>query len=463
MNVIERKQKILNEHMNRIEKDVSRARQKKLKPYRKDIDKAIEMIMKYVKEKKRIIYGGTAQNMHVVSMNESKAFYNEVKIPDIDFYSPEPLKDLIELSDMIYEANMGTVYAKEAQHDESYTIFFDTYNVVDITYVPRIIYNNMPTTTFDGIRYIAPEFFFIDIYRIYTDPLTSFMAGQSVIKKAYKRMITMESMFQKDFPNKKCDFEKNPDALPIIGSILQHICKNRDYGCIVVGDYAFNQFAPNDPVPITRLDIIAPNIQKVTMAALVLIKKLFPEEVTKVKVKEYRPYFQFLGRSIELLHNDRSILYIMTNNNKCIPYKELENDIYIGSFHMMILYLYIFISYSRTHKLHSDLEKMYCMIDRAFNARNEYLRHGNKLGIEEDTIYQELQIECLGKTVDPRYKHFREISKKKVFTYNPKNKMTNNKKRELKEYKGYANTSGNIIENEKHRLIKREFLDKLLR
>ena len=56
-------------------------------------------LLNFIREKKRIIYGGYAQNSLILMKNKNDGFYKEIDTPDIEFYSYEPVKDVFDLCD----------------------------------------------------------------------------------------------------------------------------------------------------------------------------------------------------------------------------------------------------------------------------------------------------------------------------------------------------------------------------
>ena len=139
-------------------------------PTKKEIMEANEIVMEFIKTHKRKIYGGYAQNKVIVSKNKNDGFYDEDDIPDIDVYSSEPIKDLVELCNILKSKGFKNVMGQEALHKETYKIFVNQANVIDLSYVPRNIYNKIPFIELNGINYVHPSFVYIDIYRMLTDP-----------------------------------------------------------------------------------------------------------------------------------------------------------------------------------------------------------------------------------------------------------------------------------------------------
>ena len=67
-----------------------------IEPRISEVNSVYSLIKDFIISKKRKIYGGYALNLLIMQKNKSLAFYDESDTPDIDFYSPEPLKDLKE-------------------------------------------------------------------------------------------------------------------------------------------------------------------------------------------------------------------------------------------------------------------------------------------------------------------------------------------------------------------------------
>src|SRR3972149_4964900 len=106
--------KLINEKINDIIEEIEETKLEILDPTKKELIEINNIILNFIKEHKRKIYGGYAQNQVVILKNPKDAFYKENKLPDIDFYSPDPLYDLKELSNRIYDAGHHNVEAKEA-------------------------------------------------------------------------------------------------------------------------------------------------------------------------------------------------------------------------------------------------------------------------------------------------------------------------------------------------------------
>jgi hypothetical protein len=61
----------------------------------------------------------------------------------MEFYSFEPLNDIVDLTNLLYNLKFKYIEARGAIHPRSYKIYVNTVNYCDFTYMPKNIYDNM--------------------------------------------------------------------------------------------------------------------------------------------------------------------------------------------------------------------------------------------------------------------------------------------------------------------------------
>ena len=125
---------------------------------------AQEIVKKYIRSHDCILYGGTAID-YALRLRGDK-IYDDGELPDFDFWSPghiETARDLVNiLSDLIPNAK---VYGTRAMFIRAMRISIGNNNwVADISYVPRELFDKIPTLTFDGMRIVHPHFQFSDLH-----------------------------------------------------------------------------------------------------------------------------------------------------------------------------------------------------------------------------------------------------------------------------------------------------------
>jgi hypothetical protein len=418
-----------------------------------EIMRANKIVMDYIRDNKRKIYGGFAQNNAIVKKNPKDAFYTEDELPDIDFYSPEPLKDVVELSNILHAAGFKKVNGKQAIHAETYKVFANESNVADISYVPRNIYNKIPFIEIDGINYVHPSFMYIDLYRMLTDPhFSSFRWGKTP-RRLYK--------LQKHYPfnktskplNNAYDVPKDKqEKIKKINKLLIDYISNKE-NFIIVGQYAYNYYLEQSgiskenkmfkPISIPFMQLISTNY---ILDTIDLIKYL-ESKLDKITFREFYPLWQFTGYSTVVYYDKFPILHVTSHNKKCMPVHKVKidskNTIQVGSFDVTFLFNLISHLRVRTNEIEAKIHYHNIMTSHLVDMRNYYFKK-NKKTLLDESPFQSLIAECVGDAVDPMKEAKEERDRKKeqgkmiIWQYNP------TVPKDPPDYK-FANTSGNEI------------------
>jgi len=149
-----------------------------------------KVIYDFIIHKKRKIYGGIAINALIKLKEPNDQIYNENDIPDIDFYSPEPINDIIELCNILHK-NYDYIHAREALHSETYVIRYYYHEMCNVSYVPLNIYNKIPFITINNIIYTHSNFLAIDCLRMFADPMNSYWR----IDKTFERFQKLNTYY----------------------------------------------------------------------------------------------------------------------------------------------------------------------------------------------------------------------------------------------------------------------------
>ena len=418
-------------------------------PTYEESNNVYKVILDYIKNKKKIVYGGYAQNKLIIEKNEDDAFYKEIDTPDIEFYSHSPLEDLFGLCDLLHERGFKYVQGSTGLHEGTYKIFVNFINYCDIAYISKNIYDNCPyIITKDNIRLADPLFMLIDIYRVFTDPMTSYWR----LDKSFKRSVKLYKYYSIN-NYKKNDIIKfnnitNDKILNVIRKLIIH---NSNY--IVVGTYAYNYYvkkAKFTPANVNFYEIITSNINEESLKIYKKLTKIFKKKIT---VKEYYPFHEYFDYRIEFLYNNKVILRVYNNNNRCIVYNESKTKkTKFGTSQLVQLYLLInYIYYIINRNLNESNNYLNLFIN--FNkAKDEYLTNRN-INVINNSPFQEFKLECIGKSIKlDRLEKLEMIEKKKKglplkFRYEPSEKSI-----KVPDYV-YKNSSGNQVINKKFLII----------
>lgn len=447
---------LIDNKLDDIIEEIDEEKLKKFEPTKDELMAANKIVMDYIRENKRKIYGGYAQNQAVISKDPKDTFYKGTELPDIDFYSPDPLNDVINISNKLHAAKFKNVEGNEATHKETYKIFVNYGNVADISYVPRNIYNKIPFIIIDGIHYVHPSFMIIDLYRMMSEPYFSSFRWKKIFPRLYK--------LQKHYPfpkaskplNSAYDIPKDKESkVKEINKIILDELVNKD-NFIIFGQYAYNCFLEESGIsgnkykliPIPFLQIISTNYIPDTVKLIQLLKSksVYSE---KISYREFYPLWQFTGYSTIIYYDSFPVLHITSHNNRCTPIKKVHilnsknKFLQIGCFDFVFLMNLISLLRVRINEVEDKIHYHNIVTSHLIEMREYFFKKNNK-NLLDDTIFQSFIPDCVGPTIDPMReallvsKEKREHNKPAKWRYNP------TIPREAPEFI-FANTSGNEI------------------
>jgi hypothetical protein len=460
----------------------------------------IRTVYEYVKEKRRKVYGGFALNALIKYVSPDEAFYSNDDIDswDIDFYSPDPINDAIEIANRLHKKGYKYISARDAQHEETYKVFCETLDCADITYVPRQIYNRIPYDTVEGMTVAGTQFMMIDYCRIMTD----FTSYEQRLAKSLPRFALMDKYYPLPHNTSPFNIEPAEDGLEVAFRTVHDFVTNRD-STIVIGMYAFNHLVHESKiqgrklkggragnkgntmdkkrrankkgdtfikmVPVNYYEIISTDYKKDAKELIENIRNKFSDNGKLVTYVEHYPFFQFLGYSVNIMFEDDIVCKIYQYNHRCTPYHTVyahyfgdrtytkadkNKTISIGSFETLIMYSLINIMRARTINDNNTKNIYYKLISQMTETRSWYL-NTNNMTIYDEGLFQSFVINCRGNVETPRMEHqkrFERLFKAKKwysFKYDP----SKDGDRDYSMFR-FKNTSGNPINNEKNLQLK---------
>lgn len=442
-------------------------------PKTKDLIKAKKIIMDYIKQKRRVIYGGTAYHRLIKNKNSKDGVYDEREevTKDVEFYSPEPVIDMINICNILTK-DFEYVSGREAMHHETFSIFVQFQGLCDISYMPKNIFFNMPKECINGMYYSHPSFILVDILRQYNDPLTSYWRLKD---KTFDRANILLKYYPLQLESKAPEFPSSHSINGYVFDIIKNIPSLIHLGSIA---YSYYIDTKEKTIDITKpLVCMTSNLKEDAVNIYNAISKAH-----KVTVEEYIPFFQFWDRRVVFLHKGYPVLTLLGNNKICVPYhtvtyngdkfkaiqlggvyKDLQhggedaqgpNTFKMGTFILTFMYLLIEQHYYTINKNQQRAEHVRRMMYQLLKARREYLTEKN-ITVVDKSPYQEFILECHGNTADPIVSsRVRALSRKKkglpiALIYDPAFDDP-----EAEKYKlNFDNTSGNIITNPKRLYI----------
>ena len=469
-------------------KKISRIAAEILEPTIYEKRKVRNVILDFIRTRGRKVYGGTALNAAIKVVDPTDCIYDEYNFADIEFYSPTPVVDLVDLTNLLYENGYKYPVGSEAQHEETYSIYVNFQLYCDITYVPTRIYKGIKTLEIDGVQYVHPHFILIDQLRIINQPLT---AAEFRWEKTFERKYKLLKHYPLVDYHGPINFETVPADITTIMSKIKNdfmIEKESQDTCLISGFEAYNFYLRHTImdkskemsrvtseetsskitvddlkdwlVHVPYLELVSVTYRDTVERLYYFIKKLVPND-RKITLEEYFPLFQFTGYSVFIKYDDIPIVRVFEANGFCIPDVKTRLGYRYVSYEYLLMTLFIgkFRAYLDNNK------NMYFNYNRAISnlilTFQYYLEKHNLEPINE-TFFTEFKISCIGSTIsyirESKLRGMERYKQGKIpFRYNPEHFFLQSKESQDKfdpsRYK-FKNTSGNPIINPKNLYFK---------
>jgi len=169
----------------------------------KQASRIITIIETFLKEKKRIIYGGAAIN---ALLPKSLKFYDPVyDLPDYDFLTPDALTDCALLMEKYKIAGYTDVETRLGIHEGTYKVFVNYRAAADVTEIPKDIYERIhkKSRKRDGLFCAPPDWLRMAAYLELSRPLGD-------VTQRWKKVFTRLQILNKVYPL-KMESCKDPD------------------------------------------------------------------------------------------------------------------------------------------------------------------------------------------------------------------------------------------------------------
>lgn len=152
---------------------------------------ALTVVAEFIKNKKRVCYGGTAMN---ALLPDSKKFYNpEYDLPDYDFYTPDMEGDVKSLVEMLNKAGFKDVYHKVGIHEGTKKILVNFTAVADVSAIEPDLFDILlkRSVVKEGVHYTDENILRMMMYLELSRPKGMVERW----KKVFERLNLINSMF----------------------------------------------------------------------------------------------------------------------------------------------------------------------------------------------------------------------------------------------------------------------------
>nr|QFG73829.1 MAG: hypothetical protein [Megaviridae environmental sample] len=278
---------------------------------------AQKIILEFIKKNKRVMVGGMAQHYIATEKDPNNIIYENPQNHDFEFYSPHAIDDMIYLCKELRNYKID-IEGFSAQHIGTMKIKVGNYELVDITYIPSKIYDKLPWRIIKGVRCIETQ----NIYRDFMNILSDFTEERrfSTILKRWRALVKHNPVhytYNKKLLNRKHTHSIKPHK-PHHTTILNLLL---GYSNIIITDtMAFNMIMKETKqpyrVPLREVTCISVDFTTDAKKLYHELLKLYPN----LEFREYHPFMDILGKSIEFYAGDMHILRLFDCNKKCVPW-----------------------------------------------------------------------------------------------------------------------------------------------
>lgn len=189
---------------------------------------ALDIVMDIIKQKDFILYGGMSLDLALKERGHT-GLYSEDALPDFDFYSPSPYEDAIEIAISLYKEGLPDISSINASHPQTRRTRVMFQPVADVSYLPPVVYNSLPTLRavhgqYKGLRFVDPIYIRMDFLRFFVyafedPPMEPIMHRFKKITKRFRLLDEFYPIeYRKYTPQKKIKI-KRPNVPGLIHGI----------------------------------------------------------------------------------------------------------------------------------------------------------------------------------------------------------------------------------------------------
>jgi hypothetical protein len=372
-----------------------------------ETQKLIKTVEKFIKDKKCIVYGGTAINN---ILPEDEQFYNyDYELPDYDFFSPDALSLAKELADIYHKQGFDEVEAKAGVHHGTYKVFVNRMGVADITYLHKEIYDAMMPSTIQkkGILYAPSNFLRQSMYLELSRPMGDVSRWEKVLKRL--------NLLNKHYPlvYKKCELQRHMSSRrdePQLFSIVKNIFAKD--GVVFIGGYANAIYTTYTRAPklqnIPDFDVLSKHPEET-------VKKVYQKLKAagyNVTTKEYEPIGELVAKHYSISIDDEYVAFVYSPS-ACHSYnivKDGGQSLKIGTIDTLLSY---YLAFMYANREYYDENRLICLCSVLFKVQQE-----NRLS--QKGVLKRFIVDCYGK--QPTLQSMYEENNRLYKTLKPKSK-----------------------------------------
>lgn len=131
----------------------------------------IELVKKFARERRLIIYGGVAVDM-ALRLKGGK-IYEDDALWDVDMLTDDSVKNAYDFVDLLREKGYKEVNAIRAVHIQTMRVRVNSIICADFSFVPKPIFDKIPTLNYQDLLFVHPQYQYTDTHLSFTFPFAN--------------------------------------------------------------------------------------------------------------------------------------------------------------------------------------------------------------------------------------------------------------------------------------------------
>ena len=287
-----------------------------------------DLVIKTVKDKNLILYGGFALN---ILLPKKHRIYKPKTLPDIDCFSENAKEDAINIADLLHEQGYKFIEVKSAIHAGTYKVFAEFMPIADITQVTKSMFeyltNNSVIDKPTGLSICPKEFLMWSLYKELARPEGSGFRWE----KIFSRYVIFHKHHKFiDKSKLKCFAEDSPTV-----NVFADFIKEQKWP--LIGQRAVSLYLNMDCKPLPEMyafDIIVENIDE----AFKEIQKNFNLDNLSLQTYTTKSLKELTNKIGFVKHNNTRLCKLYETDS-CYSFQKKQNFV-IGSVDTVLHFLY---------------------------------------------------------------------------------------------------------------------------
>lgn len=158
------------------------------------LSKALNVTKSFILKRKLLLVGGMSID-YALKSKGAEGIYDDNTVPDFDVLSDTHWQDAYELAVLLAKADITGISVINALHPSTMKVRVDFKEVLDITYIPPNIIENIPVIYYRGYTMAHPHFQFIDQHRSLSYPYEN-APRETILHRPLKDMIRYDMLYE---------------------------------------------------------------------------------------------------------------------------------------------------------------------------------------------------------------------------------------------------------------------------